>query len=103
MLSELKTGAIDRWLIISENSETQVEKLSNQPDGLQRGESAWKQEKARSDCGDLLGIAATKTAWFTTWFGKTGTIVLFFAHMFQHHLISLIDTPGFETLISTKY
>ena len=38
MLSELKTGAIDRWLVISENSETQVEKVSNQPDGLQRGE-----------------------------------------------------------------
>ena len=38
MLSELKTGEIDRWLIISENSETQVEKVSNQPDGLQSGE-----------------------------------------------------------------
>ena len=48
MLSELKTGEIDRWLVISENSETQVERLSNQPDGLQRGESAWEQEKARS-------------------------------------------------------
>ena len=105
MLSELKTGTIDRWVVISENSETQVEKVSNQPDGLQRGESAWKQEKARSDCGDLLGIAATKTAWFTTWFGlegKRGTIVLFFAHMFQHHLIRLIDTPGFETLIEMR-
>ena len=63
MQLEMKTGATDRWLVISE----WVKKVKKafKPTGLSSTWSGWwsarRHAKGRSDCSDiLLGIVATK-------------------------------------------